>query len=186
MNKQALEARAAALQIELDKLKAELAKPVLPEGFTPFQATELDAPPCHPQDLVIIYTQDGQDRSEAREAKWFNWSKKVGSYLGWEIVGYKVVRKFKQPRLMKYSEMPVGQMFMWGSPMQDVPALESVYMKISMISIIGKTDNAVVLSHGKDSISVTGELTLFTDDEIKFYAVDYCFKKGEPLMVQPS
>ena len=182
MNKQALEARVAALQIRLDKLKAELAKPVLPEGFTPFQATEFDAPPCHPQDLVIIYTQDGQDRSEMREAKRFNWSNKVGTYSGWEIVGYKVVRKFKQPRLMEFSEMPVGQVFMWGSPMEDVPALESVYMKVS---ISEKTDNAVVLSHGGDAISKTGELTLFSDDSVKFYAVDYCFKKGEPLVVQP-
>lgn len=84
---------------------------------------------------------------------------------------------------MEFSEMPVGQVFMWGSPMEDVPALESVYMKIHSG---GKTDNAVVLSHGKDSISVTGQLTLFTDDSTKYYAVDSLFTKGAPLMVQPS
>jgi hypothetical protein len=101
-------------------------------------------------------------------------------YSGWEVIGYKVVRKFKQPRLMKFSEMHVGQVFMWGSPMEDAPAIQSVYMKIRSK---GKDDNAVVLSHGKDSISVTGKLTQFVDDNTKFYAVDSLFTKGAPLMV---
>lgn len=169
MNKQALEARAAALQTELNKLREEIAKPALPEGFIAFTPTEIDAPPCHPQDVVSILTQNGATNSDVKEAKRYRWDKTVGYNSNWDIMGYRVVKKYVEPRLMKYSEIPVGQAFTWDC------SGKTVYLKIK--------DNKVAIIKGPE----VGIITHFSEENgLKFYAIELNSVQGELLTVPPA
>lgn len=163
MNKQALEARAAALQTELDNLRAEIAKPALPEGFIAFTPTEKNEPPCHPKSTVDFIRKDGE--------KLTNWTAENACWSkshGWnEIVAYKVTEEYVEPRPMKYSELPVGQAFTWGT------YSGTVYLKIG--------NNKVVIIKG-EGLGVT---TYFTEEGgLKFYEVGLKMKFGELLTVK--
>jgi len=161
MNKQALETRAAALQIELDKLRAEIAKPALPEGFIAFTPTEKNEPPCHQKSTVDFILKDGEELT-GWLAENVTWSK-LGGYN--EVAAYKVTKEYVEPRPMKYSELPVGQVFMWGYPSDSKPYGEDTYIKIKETV---KEKNAVALQQAR-----AGQLCYFDDDSAKYFAVDF-------------
>lgn len=176
MDKQALEARAAALQTELDKLREELAKPELPAGYISFVPTEKNEPPCHPKSTVNFIRKDGEELT-GWTAKNVTWSK-LG---GWnEVTAYKVTKEYVEPRLMKYSELPVGQVFMWGYSSSSKPYSETVYMKIRKVEY---DKNAVCLIREGQGICKVAELCRFDDNPIKFYSVGLAGRQGELLTV---
>jgi hypothetical protein len=174
MNKQALEARAAALQTELDKLKAEIAKPELPAGYISFFPTEKNEPPCHPKSTVDFIRRDGEKLTDWLAGS-VTWSK-LGQYN--EVAAYKVTKEYVEPRLMKYSELPVGQLFMWGYPSNSGPYSKTLYMKIEK-----EGWNAVLLKKEGRGLGAPGSLCNFNDSETKFYSAELTGCQGELLTV---
>ena len=135
MNKKALIERANALETELKKLRAEIDKPVVPEGFTPFESTMTSVCPCHPKDEVDVCVRymKGKPNGDPRVASFFRWITD-----GWskgtscDIIAYKITKKYVQPRPVKFSEIPVGQTFTWGYPESEGPySKKEIYVKFS-------------------------------------------------------
>ena len=159
----------AFIQWLSEKIAAQV---VLPEGFVKFEATENSVCPCNPRDIVRVCL--GYKRGKPNER-----CEEAGSYL-WntvpydcQIIGYKVEKKYVEPRPMKYSEMPVGQWFMWSNETSEDA---SIYMKTS------RTDLTSVCIKG-GGFCDAGRHTNFSEN-LKFYSVKNNMTRGELLTVK--
>ena len=176
--KHELEKQSAQLQAQLDKLNKTIAsmKSELPEGFIPFQATPNSKCPCHEKDIVLWatgYAPAGVKEEHKKEAGRLNWKNDGNRNL--DITGYKIVVKYVEPLPMQYSEIPVGQWFMWSNGFSDEDS--SVYMKIPEHAF--KT--AVCIKSG--NFYEAGKITHFSE-ELRFYSVKNDMTRGELLTVE--
>ena len=178
--KHELKSQAAELQVKLQKLNETIAsmKDELPEGFVPFEATADSKCPCHRKDIVLWATGhspagvEGQYQKEAGRLIWTSDMDKR-----YRITGYKIVKKYVKPRLMTYSEIPVGQWFMWSNGFGEDDT--SVYMKIPECDF--KT--AVCIKSG--NFYEAGKTTHFSESlSLKFYSVNSNMTRGELLTVE--
>jgi hypothetical protein len=170
--KHKLEKQAAQLKADLDKLNETIAsmKDELPEGFVPFEATANSKCPCHMNDDVEVIRKDGARFK--RQAFCITWQ--VVFYDDrFTIASYKIVKKYVEPRPMKFSELPVGQWFMWSNGMSEDA---SVYMKTN------RTDLSSVCIKGGGFCEI-GRSTNFSEN-LNFYGVNKDMTRGELLVVQ--
>ena len=97
-------------------------------------------------------------------------------------MAYKVVQKYVEPRLMKYSELPVGQVFARSDESESRPSSGYVYLKIRHERMPG---NALVIKEGGSGGVRVGDSLTFNDGNMKYYAVTMEYNWGE-LLVVPS
>lgn len=78
----------------------------MPEGYHFWEGGEN---PCHPKDIIAYITRDGQRvEFENRESREYRWSR---DFTGDDIVAYKIVKKYVEPRPMTFKDIPVGAVF---------------------------------------------------------------------------
>jgi hypothetical protein len=174
--KHELQAQAAKLQDELEKLNKTIAsmKDELPEGFVPFEATSDSKRPCHMNDEVEAFRKDGFYLCP-RQAKSLTWQTVYDDRFS--IASYKIVKKYVEPRPMKFSEIPVGQWFMWSNGFREDDT--SVYMKIP------ECDFKTTVCIKSGNLYEAGKTTHFSESSsLKFYSVNSNMTRGELLTVE--
>ena len=163
--KQKLQEQAAKLQAELAKLNKTIAS-ILPEGFVPFEATSDSKCPCHSDDEVEVIREDGVEI--LRRAGSLSWINLVNH--NYNIAGYKIVKKYTEPRPMTFAEIPIGTLFKYESSL--TVGSGDVYLKLSN----EEDNNAFNIDRKwKDCFSDRAI-------ESKFYEVEANFSKSGTLM----
>jgi hypothetical protein len=155
-------------------------QPSLPEGFTPWEATEKSECPCHPEDEIVVCRQidGGIPLSYSAKASRINWKSSAGRT---QIIGYKIEKKYVEPRPMKYSEIPVGQVFVWGDSRDNIYK-DEIFMKTD-----SKEENS--LGERLNSVEIVGirkgRISLFMDsDNVLYFEASLDGKIGGLLTVQ--
>lgn len=164
-----------------EKIAAQVA---LPEGFVKFEATENSVCPCNPRDVVLVCLKrnEGKPNSSSTRAENYTWNTSSLINLSAQIIGYKIEKKYVEPRPMKYSEMPVGQVFMWSFSKDKAQCDRTVFIKTnaSQQNSFGEVLNCVSLSGvGKGCLTFFREL-----DKVFYFEASFDGKIGELLTVK--
>ena len=133
MNKKALISEAIRLKERLETLnkligESEPNTVKLPKGFIKFEVKLVSQIPKNvsSKDRIVVLRRSG--RQETNTAGYFYWSHCLD--LRDDIVGYKLISKYVEPKYLTLAEMPVGTLFKCKDP-NDPQYFEYTFIKTS-------------------------------------------------------